>query len=272
LYGFDTAGSLAEETHDPRRCAPRAILRALGAAGVAGLLVLLFALMSIPDLAAKTLSSADGGLSLAVKELLGSRLGRLFLCDVAFAIFVCTLAVHSGSVRVVFAMARDHALPCSRALARVSQSTQTPVIPAVLTGAGATTILLVNLKFPKVVELVTAIAILWANLAYLLVIAALLRKRLEGWPEDGHLRQGRQAFALGKYGFVINVLALIWSLFMVVNVGWPRPEVYGQASRLSPVTYTATVIIAGAAFFWFARPSRIRSSEQLPLRSVACDR
>ena len=36
MYGFDTAGSLAEETHDPRRHAPPAIIRALAAAGIAG--------------------------------------------------------------------------------------------------------------------------------------------------------------------------------------------------------------------------------------------
>ncbi len=36
LYGFDTAGSLAEETDDPRRRAPWAILQALAAAAMAG--------------------------------------------------------------------------------------------------------------------------------------------------------------------------------------------------------------------------------------------
>ena len=60
MYGFDTAGSLAEETYDPRRCVPRAILQALSAAGVTGLLVLLFALMSVSDLKAGALSSLAG--------------------------------------------------------------------------------------------------------------------------------------------------------------------------------------------------------------------
>ena len=35
FYGFDTAGSLAEETIEPRKRAPRAILQALGSAGLA---------------------------------------------------------------------------------------------------------------------------------------------------------------------------------------------------------------------------------------------
>ncbi len=46
MYGFDTAGTLAEETNDPRRAAPPAIIRALIAAAIIGGLLILFALMS----------------------------------------------------------------------------------------------------------------------------------------------------------------------------------------------------------------------------------
>src|SRR6476620_8562412 len=62
LYGFDTAGTLAEETHDPRKKAPRAILQALLSAGFAGLLVLLLALMAAPDLGNPDLGNISGGL------------------------------------------------------------------------------------------------------------------------------------------------------------------------------------------------------------------
>ena len=44
MYGFDTAGTLAEETNDPRRNAPPAIIRAIGAAAIIGGLVILFAI------------------------------------------------------------------------------------------------------------------------------------------------------------------------------------------------------------------------------------
>src|ERR1700691_5501029 len=50
MYGFDTAGSLAEENVDPRRHAPPAIIRALTAAGIAGLLVILFGEMAVPNI------------------------------------------------------------------------------------------------------------------------------------------------------------------------------------------------------------------------------
>ena len=78
LYGFDTAGTLAEETHDPRKKAPRAILQALLAAGIAGLLVLLLALMAVPDFGMPNLGNIQGGLPMLVKTVLGKTTGSLF--------------------------------------------------------------------------------------------------------------------------------------------------------------------------------------------------
>ena len=52
-YGFDTAGSLAEETSDPRRKAPRAIVQALLTAAVMGFLLILFGAMAVSDAAYK---------------------------------------------------------------------------------------------------------------------------------------------------------------------------------------------------------------------------
>ena len=46
MYGFDTAGTLAEETNNPRKHAPPAIIRAIAAAAVVGGLVILLGAMS----------------------------------------------------------------------------------------------------------------------------------------------------------------------------------------------------------------------------------
>jgi urea carboxylase system permease len=185
MYGFDTAGALAEETRDPRRTAPRAILQALAAAAAAGALLLLFGMMAVRDIGDRRLGQDDGGLPFVVNQTLGEGLGTLFLCDVVFAITVCGLAVHTGAVRLMFAMARDNNLPFGRALARVSGASRTPLVPALVAGLLAAAILVANVGFPNVVEVVTSVAILWANLAYLLVTVLLLRQRLGGWPARG---------------------------------------------------------------------------------------
>src|SRR5262249_37965011 len=89
MYGFDTAGSLAEETTNPRRTAPRAILQALTAAAVAGGLLMLFGLMAVGDIRAPELGKDTGGLPYIVTSTLSEGLGKVFLCDVIFAITVC---------------------------------------------------------------------------------------------------------------------------------------------------------------------------------------
>ncbi len=120
LYGFDTAGTLAEETGEPRRRAPWAILQALAAAALAGGLLILFGILAVGDPGSPELGRITGGLAFLVKDVLGEPFGRLLLVAVIFAVFVCALAVHAGSVRLVFAMARDNNLPFAQALSHVS--------------------------------------------------------------------------------------------------------------------------------------------------------
>jgi urea carboxylase system permease len=248
MYGFDTAGSLAEETTAPRRRAPRAIVQALTAAGVAGGLLLLFALMSANDFA--KLAQSDYGLPNAVKEALGDSLGTLFLCDVIFAITVCALAVHTATVRLMFAMARDNNLPSAAVLARVTRASRTPLVPVFVAGGLAAGLLLINLYLPGLIDLIVPIAILWANLAYLLVTAPLLFRRLKGWPS----RQGAQGpghFTLGRWSLPVNLLAVVWSVAMIVNIGWPRPDIYGDHwyQQFGAVLFTGALIGGGGVYY-----------------------
>ena len=109
MYGFDTAGTLAEETNDPRRNAPPAIIKALATASLIGGLMILFALMAVDDIHDKNIPLL--GLPYIVKQALGSTIGNVFLIDSAIAITVCCLAVHTSCIRMMFAMARDDRLP-----------------------------------------------------------------------------------------------------------------------------------------------------------------
>ncbi|MEO5971245.1 MAG: amino acid permease, partial [Bdellovibrionia bacterium] len=236
--------------------------RAFIAAAVAGFFVLLFALMATPDLTHSALSSPNGGLPYIVTSILGATAGKGLLCVVVFAVFVCILAVHTGAVRIVFAMARDGFFPFGHLLTRVSKQSQIPVIPTVFVGLAALLILMFNVRFPKIVELVTAVSILWANLAYLLVVAALLQKRLQGWPLGEEFQKGRNAFSLGRWGVPINVLALLWSIFMVINVGWPRSEIFGEEGyqKYSPVFYTLILLASGAVYYGFRKYNKMNVS------------
>jgi hypothetical protein len=49
----------------------------------------------------------------------------------------------------------------------------------------------------------------------------------------------------------INLLAMAWSLFMVINVGWPRSEVYGDPwyLRYGAVLYTGVLVTIGSLYY-----------------------
>ena len=203
MYGFDTASSLGEETKDPRRTAPIAILRAVIASFILGGLILLFAMMSVSNINAPEIGEF-GGLQYIILDVLGDTVGKIFLICVVIAVTVCCLAVHTATIRMAFAMARDNNLPAGEHLAKVHPKTKTPIVPAVISGLLAILILVVNIGNDQIFTVITSIGIIMIYIAYLLVTVPMLGKRLRGeWPPKGAQETGY--FSLGKLGLPINV-------------------------------------------------------------------
>ena len=200
MYGFDTASSLGEETKDPRRTAPIAILRAVIASFLLGGLIILFAMMAVGNINAPEIGEF-GGLQFIILDVFGNTVGKIFLICVVIAVTVCCLAVHTATIRMAFAMARDNNLPAGEHLATVHPKTKTPIVPAVVSGLLAIAILVVNIGNDQIFTVITSIGIIMIYIAYLLVTVPMLGKRLRGeWPpkdaeEKGYFtpRQARPA-------------------------------------------------------------------------------
>jgi urea carboxylase system permease len=265
FYGFDTAGSLAEETTQPRRHAPRAILRALTAAFVVGGLIMLFGMMAVGDLGAGELSAS--GMPYLLKSTLGTGLGDAFLVCSAIAITVCCLAVQTAAIRMTWAMARDGRLPFSGALAKVSPRSKTPVLPALLTGGLTIVVLLINLGNQRAFFILTSTAIVLFYIPYLMVTGPMLVRRLRGrWPRPEH----GPYFRLGRWGTLVNLVAVGYGAAMTVNLIWPRAEVYGDDHwyfQWGAVIVTGLIVLAGAIMLYVRRRtwgSAHTSPEHLP--------
>jgi urea carboxylase system permease len=248
MYGFDSAGSLAEETDDPRRKAPRAVLQALATAGTMGFLLILFGTMAVSDALFKNGTSLS--LTAITTDVLGSTWGKIFLADVAVAIFVCCLAIHAMSVRILFAMGRDDNLPGGARLAHVSGTRRVPVFPAVLVGAIAMVVLAFNIYNQYAFEVIIALGIIFMYMAYLGVTIPLLQQRLNGWP--GKLNDGPNLFKLGKWGVTTNVIAIAYGAAMTVNLAWPRDYFYGTKwyQQYGPILGIAVMLGAGLALYY----------------------
>ncbi|MGP9723876.1 amino acid permease [Corynebacterium sp. AOP40-9SA-29] len=257
MVGFGSAGELAEETKNPRRVAPKTIRQALTLSALGGGLLIIGALMAAPSLTDGQL--AEQGLPYVLNAVLSSPWGTVLLIDVAIAVLICTLAIQTAASRLMFSMARDGRLPASERLAHVNPTTGTPILPSILVGIGCMLVLLVNVGNDAIFATLTSVCIILIYLAYLMVTAPLLIQRLKGWPAKRGREtdaEGRPLFTLGKAGFVVNTLAVGYGMLMVVNLSWPRAEIYNPSGDMplmqwaGPIAVLVCILAGLAAFPW----------------------
>jgi len=259
LYGFDTAGTLAEETNNPRKHAPRGIIRALFAAFAAGGLLMLIGMMAVDKINDPNLPLL--GMPYLVKSTLGNGLGNVFLIDSAIAITVCCLAVHTAAIRQLFSMARDGELPFGKQIARVTPRSGVPVVPAILVGLLTIGLLLLNIGNQSVFLALTSVAIILFYIPYGCATGSMLYRRLRGeWQRPDH----GEHFSLGKWGMAVNIFAVLYGLGMAINLLWPRPAVYGAAhwyTQWSALLFTGVVALIGAVYYLLSvRPKVARTA------------
>jgi amino acid transporter len=279
IYGFDTASTLSEETRDPRRNAPKAVLYSVVGAFIIGGVFLLGTLMAIPNMH-KAIAGAFGPANI-IEANFSTPFATLYLFVVSAAIFVCCLSILAATIRLGFGMARDNQLPFSRPLARVAPNLHTPVwtciVIAVLSAipfiqySGAGTIA------------IAATAMIYFS--YFLGNIAILRARLNGWPKID------APFKLRRWGLLINVVGLLYGGAMLVNFAWPRaasnPEpnqtVVAGTQLLNfhlgflnkiPILWTVFVVIALIGVIYYAAagarkevvPVRVPADDDAPLQ------
>jgi urea carboxylase system permease len=254
---YDTAGTLAEETNNPRKHAPPAIIRAIAAAATIGGLVILFASMSSEHILNKNIGLL--GLPYVMKQAFGNTLGNFFLADCALAIFVCCLAVQTATIRMMFSMARDNRLPFGSAVARVSGHRRVPVVPALVTGILTLVLLAINVGNQSAFYVLTALAIIMFYLAYLGVTAPMLVRRLRGtWPRPDH----GPYFSLGRWGLLVNILAVTYGTLAVVNIAWPRNAIYNSVGtphwywQWSPFLFIGGIVIIGTLYYFLVQAKK----------------
>jgi len=234
LTGFEAAADLAEETRQPRRVVPRAILLSLSASGLAGFLLLVGMVLAIDDLPATQGSAAP--LAATLRSALGGRGLAAVLVVVGTSIFACALASMAAASRLLFSLARDGMLPGSRSLAAVDPRHGTPAV-AILFVAVVSSALVLLLPTLEVITQISAVA---GYLGY----AGILVAALVAPPE-----KSATGFRLGAARPWIGIAALLWVLAVVAALTIPETVVDGIASRHLPAVSTASALAVGAVVY-----------------------
>jgi amino acid transporter len=211
IYGFDTASTLSEETRDPRRAAPKAVLYSVIGAFIIGGVFLLGTLVAIPGSLHGAMAAGLGPAQI-IEANFSTGFATLYLFVVSAAIFVCCLSILAATIRLCFGMSRDNALPISKPLSRVSPSLHTPVWTCIVVALLAAVPFIQYSGAPIIAIAATAMI----YFSYFLGNIAILRARAGGWPKT------RAPFRLGGWGMVVNILGLIYGGAMLINFAWPR--------------------------------------------------
>jgi len=246
LTGYDSAAHVSEEVAGAARAAPIAIL--VGVAGTASLGWILliaasYATTSVPDIIATKLPLPMGQLFL---DTLGKR-GMLAIWSCIIVVqFVTGAAQGVDASRVVFAFARDNALPGSRWWKRINKQTQTPVnavwFVMVLSGIcgllGFSAAALSSLAGAAVIGLYTS----YAAPIFLRITSG--RNKLVPGP-----------FSLGRWYMPIGIIAVSWVTFIVVLLLFPP----SQSPTAQTMNYAVVIIMA---VFIFASVSWVISAHK----------
>jgi len=262
IYGFDTASTLSEETRDPRRAAPKAVLGSVIGAFIIGGVFLLGTLMSIPNMG--TAVKEAWGPAQIIEANFSTPFATIYLLVVTAAIFVCCLSIMAATIRLCFGMSRDNQLPFSGLLSRVAPSLHTPVGACLAVGILAA-VPLIQFSGAGIIA-IAATGMIY--LSYFLGNTAILRARLKGWPKSD------APFKLGRWGLVVNVVGLLYGGAMLINFAWPRPASNPKPNETGglldfhlsflngiPILWTVVVVIALIGVIYYAVVGR---SKQFP--------
>ena len=262
LTGYDASAHMSEETHDAHYGAPRGIVWSVVISVIFGFILLVAMNYGIDP---------NGGYDRAYAELVppaqiwieavGQTGGLLILLIVIGAQFYCGMSSVTANSRMIYAFARDGAIPGHNFWHRINPRTRTPTNSIWLAAVGAFILGLPYLFNPVAYAAVTSIAVIGLYIAY--ITPVYLRLRLGDSFEPG-------PWNLGRWSRIVGTVATIWVVFIAILFLLPQvtPADNPANFNYAPVAVGVVVLFAGgwwvlSAHRWFRGPKVQGSSEEL---------
>jgi amino acid transporter len=246
-YGFEACGDVAEETPDASRMIPRAMRMTIYVGGGAAMLVCLALILAVPDLSAITSGKDTDPVATTLRAAMGEFGFRAVLAVVLVSFISCALSMQAAASRLLFAYGRDEMIAGSRLLGRISPHTHMPVAALIVAGLVPAAIALCGLWLSNAVATIISFASAGIYLAFQMLVLAALIARAKGWQPSG-------AFRLGKWGLPVNIVALAYGVFAIIDMVWPRSPNDPWYSNYGMIVIATGVILLGLLYMLSARP------------------
>lgn len=214
FLGWEGSADLAEETTDPRRAAPTAMMRSVMISGACAIFVFLAFAMAIPHSIADTINRAQNPMIYIFSSHFGAAMGDILSALVFIALFSTLIANTAVATRMCYALSRDKMLPGWQIWSKVNSKTLTPLYAILLVGLIA---LLVNFLSSAIINQVAAMVNVTYYGTYLLTMfSALWAVKHRTIPDAP-----RGYFGLGRWFTPLAVIGLCWSALVIIDMTVP---------------------------------------------------
>ena len=218
FLGFESAGSVAEEVDEPGRAVPRAIFFSLLAVGLIVLYISLALTISVPNFQAVLSGQVLDPIAATLQAHFGAATARGFQFLFMVGFIASFMAVQAAVSRCIWANARDRVLPAHKFLIKLTRHEKLPYNAVIFTGVVAAALPFIN--SPKVYGMLINFTSAGFFIAYALPVFGAAWVRARGKWVAG-------PWTLGKWGPLLTYAASVWLVVEIVNILWPRAELYG---------------------------------------------
>lgn len=240
LTGYDASAHMTEETHNASTAGPRGIVNSILVSLAAGWVLLIGLTFAIQDYDGAVGSSTGVPPAQIFIDAVGATGGKLLLLICIGAQLFCGMASVTANSRMIYAFARDGALPFSGFWHRINKRTRTPTNSVWFAAVGALLLALPYLWNATAYAAVTSIAVVGLYVAY--VIPVFLRLRAGDSFERG-------PWHLGRWSGVVGTIATVWVAFIFVLFMLPQVSpVTAKTFNYTPIAFL--VVLGGAGVWW----------------------
>lgn len=244
LTGYGTLCYLADEIRQPERAVPRAMVGCVFAASIAGFLfVIPMAFVFPKDLSQILVSAAGQPLPVAFFLATGSAGGAFGLL---FLVLIVGLIAAIGSLtvasRCLWSFSRDQGLPLSRLWSKVDKYHNLPLNALILSTVIISLLGCIYLGNSAAFNAFSGSATILLGISYVTCVALSLlggRRQMKG-----------ASWSLGRLGYPVNLVALLWVVFSIVLFSFPTvKDIDASTMNYASVVVVFFTVVATVWYF-----------------------
>jgi len=244
-YGFEACGDVAEEVPNPSKVIPKAMRRTIYVGGASGGFIALALVLGVTNYRAVISGAEPDPITTTLTQAFGSVGMKVILAVVLISYASCVLSLQAAASRLIYSYSRDKMMIGHNTLAKFWEKHHIPPYALGLATIIPAAIIVLSLVSANAVVQLVSFAACGIYVGFQMVVLAALRGHIKGWKPSG-------GWSMGRWGIVVNALALAYGILAIVNMCWPRGVGFGN--RWMTIVGLSVVLVVGIVYMVTNQP------------------